>query len=336
MGDRKRVYIWISMILAGVLSLPGKRFVQADADIGLSDNAFSANIAVENGISENSARSGSISDSRWISETGLVVGDGESAWENNAPEGMVFENDEDAQKEQGELSDNSLSSNIMDAEDLVFGDTISEDQYIGEGAKKEPFQIVLPTDIPFNIILFGEEGFDALVRSEQYCIENRGDKDVRVSIQGYCSGDGEEDYIVAKSSVKEDFIQGKKNVWICLKWEDEEREILEHPGILMGEIGDPGTGEIILKAPKKDKEGKIVGDNSDSKMYFSFVGDMKSDTGHPWKSEELELGLDFLMETMTEDAVDAESNPNVVNYVQEEINPVDDRIELFGADSDDE
>ena len=146
----------------------------------------------------------------------------------------------------------------------------------------------------------------ALIKSEQYCIENRSYEDVCISLEGVCSGNSTEDYEMSGHSVKDDFVQGKKNIWICLQWEDKEGKILEQPGIAMGSVSDPGKGEIILKAPRRNKKGEILDENSASKVYFSFTGDMKSDMEQSWGDGELNLDLRFAMKA-------AEIETGVVN-----------------------
>ena len=101
------------------------------------------------------------------------------------------------------------------------------------------------------------------------------------------------------ASVEHDIVQGNKNVWIYLKWENENGEELEYPGIVMGDVSDPGKGEIVLKAPKRGDEGNIQGEDPSSKIYFSFFGDINSDTGSIWEDGELELELEWTMEEVS-------------------------------------
>lgn len=176
--------------------------------------------------------------------------------------------------------------------------SVSGNQSANEIVEEKPLDILFPVEIPFSIILVEDDGTKGLVYSEKFCIENRGDEDVCVSIQGICEGENYDDYFISKSSVKNEFVQGKKNAWIYMQWEGENGQVLERPKVIMGDISEPGEDKIILKAPKKDKKGVILGDNLESKVYFSFFGDLNSDTCEAWKSDELKVELNLAMEAM--------------------------------------
>lgn len=208
------------------------------------------------------------------------------------------------QETRSSVSDDNLSSNEVLGDDL----TVSENWSVNEELSKRPLNVVLPTEIPFSIILLGEAGLKGVIDSKQFCIENKGYEDVRISIKGICLGEDEGEYIASDTSVKSGGVQGKKNIWMYLNWEDENGEDVDCPRIVMGDPSDPGEGEIALKAPKRNKEGDIKGKNPESKVYFSIKGDLYSDMGEPWKSNELRLDLSLSMKaisiTDTSDVVD--------------------------------
>lgn len=347
MKRKKRAYILLGLVIAGVLAIPRQTPVRADEDLGLLEESLSSNkidkpellvnetnvennsednniaeetvepeqpIENEPAISENKII-GSISDNgivEQVSENRII----EQVSENGTIE-PISENKTDTQSQQ--LLEESISFNAMDTEKSAEKLKVSENQS-SEEKNKESLDVILPTEIPFNITLFGEEGFDALISSKQYCIENRGEHDVCIFIQGTCSGNDGEDYIMSASSVRENYVSGKKNAYIHLQWEDEERKPLEKPGITLGDCLEPGNGKIVLKAPKKDKNGEIIEENDDSKAYFSFTGDMKSDSDQIWKSEELKICLDFSVEAMEKSETKTEDNPNIAENIQKNAN----------------
>ena len=155
----------------------------------------------------------------------------------------------------------------------------------------------MPTEVPFDIIFWEGEELKGAVFSKKFYIENKGDEDICIAIQGICQGENQEDYVFSNRSVEDELIYGKKNVWIYLRWEDKDGKGLELPEIAMGDSVNPGKGEIILKAPEKDSEGQSLGDNFASRVFFSIRGELNSDKGE-WKNDELKVKLDFSMKTI--------------------------------------
>lgn len=299
MRGKKRVYIWVSLLTAGALGVSGGKSLRVNATSELPDfsgEMLSFNVADETGLTQYEADIWNEKDNDGPAD--IEPDMEERVWEpENGEEEIFSDNKTEIPSDTTDLSGNALSDNGLvtdteDKEEVI----VSEEQSIDEDREEKPLDVVLPVEVPFGITLLGEEGLDGLIRSKQYCIENRGCEDVCVSVKGVCSGNAaEEDYVVSGFPVKEDFVQEKKNIWLYLQWEDEERKVLEQTGIVMGDALNPGKGEIILRAPERDENGEIIGGNSGSRAYFSFVGELKSDMNQPWHDGELQVDLGFSM-----------------------------------------
>lgn len=275
MKGKKRRYVWLGLLLASSLSIQGGAAVWAggETDIIGDEVEIGAEMDQED---ESPGQEGETPTGLSENET-----DGESAG--------LSENGADAKP--------SHSGNSLSADEKHL--TVSDNQDLEKEILDRPLNVVLPTEIPFSMVLFGEEGLEGWIKSDQFCIENRGYEDVRISIHGVCSGEKEEDYVISDSSVENEYVQGKKNVWVYLRWEDENREVLDRPEIVMGDASNPGEGELVLKAPKRDGDGKIISTDCDSKAYFTFRGDLKSDMDELWRSDELKLELNLNMEPIS-------------------------------------
>lgn len=300
MRGKKRAYIWVTLLTAGALGVSGGKSLRVNATSeppDFSEAILSFNMTDETGLPQYEADiwNDEDSDDPAEIEQDLEGGVGEP---ENGEEEILSDNKEEIPSDITDLSGSALSDNglVTDTEDKE-AVIVSEEQSMEEDREDKPLDVILPVEVPFDITILGEEGLDGLIRSKQYCIENRGCEDVCVSVEGVCSGnEAEEDYVVSGFPVKEDFVQGKKNIWLCLRWEDEERKVLDQPGIVMGGDQDPGKGEIILKAPVRDEDGEIIDGNNGSRAYFSFAGELKSDMDRPWRDGELQVKLEFSME----------------------------------------
>lgn len=89
----------------------------------------------------------------------------------------------------------------------------------------------------------------------------------------------------------------KKNVFLFLKWLDKNGKPMNLPETTFDNNLNSTETQIILKAPMRNEKGDVIGDNPQSKIYFSFSGNIKSNTHIPWESNELELELSFLIES---------------------------------------
>lgn len=281
MRNKKRRYIWVSLLLAGSMGVSGNMSAWAG---NTPDTISQGEIEdlTEDVLSENDPNGMvSVSAPEWedTSEAEQVTGIPE---ETVSGEPSVSEDQTDMQPT---LSDNSLLTEDPDQEGAVASGNEAEDA--GEKDKRLE-DVVLPGRVPFKMMALGEEKTTGMISSERFCIENKGLKDVCVAIQGSCTGEGEGDYVMTASSTASESVQGKKNVWLYLRWEDENGKALEKDPIVIGDPSDPGRGEIFLKAPGKGEEG--------SKAYFSLVGDMRSETGEMWRDNELVLSLDVSVE----------------------------------------
>lgn len=288
MKIKKRNYIWVSLLLAGTLCcLPEGRM---DVWAGGEEGALQ-----EEGIDEDDP----IEREETVSED-TVSEDIVSSQMGRGTETLS----ENGSGSQSSVSDDSVSS------DGIYYGGISGDGAVNEEVYKQVTNVVLPTDIPFKMVLFGEERLEGLIRSERFFIENRGYEDVRISFRGICKGENEEEYIVGDTSTEEKMVEGKKNAWVYLKWESEGHEDLEQREITMGDISAPGKGEIVLKAPTRNKKGEIIEKVDGSKAYFSFWGDFRSDTGEAWEDGELNLDIDYTVEVVEQpkDLTDVEND----------------------------
>lgn len=284
MKSKERRFVLISLLLVGALSMPGGISVWANGESEMPIQEIGEIDTADEGLSDN------IIEEPEIIEEESDVHDTVSGIENIVQEELS----ENEIKEQVVLSDNSQSSNSVSIKKVE-----SENSVSSTDVKKKVTDVVLPTELPFDMILWGEERLKGAVRSRQFYMENKGFEDVRISIQGTCSGKKNEDYVIRDTSVEDDIVQGKKNVWIYLRWEDENGNELDQPGIVMGDASAPGKGDIILKAPERNNRGEIQGENSQSKIYFSIFGDLNSDTGSVWEDAELRLSLKWVMEELT-------------------------------------
>jgi hypothetical protein len=281
MKSPERKYKWISLLLAGVLGMSGSMDIWANEEAEIMEEGSEV-----------------VSDVLGAPQNEMVVSEDE-----HRPFDMeVLSGDTVSSQTYTVISENEadeqpvVSDNIISADDVRSGQflTATTEQIINE----DLIDVVLPTDISFKMVLFGEERLEGLIDSERFCVENKGYEDVCISFRGVCRGENEEDYVVNDRSVEEEIIKKKKNIWMYLRWEDQKGKILEQPGIVMGNASDPGEGEIVLKAPRRDTEGKIIGENSGSKVYFTFKGDMVSDMNEAWREGEVDLNLDYSIKTI--------------------------------------
>lgn len=266
MKRQKRKKIYISLLLAGALCLPRNVAVRGD-------NTYSEDIELFE--TDAGAAHQEIDDTEF--------------YENGSNHTV---SEEGQRKEISENSPGNSCSENIDAH------VLSENQYGNEEIQKDITRVVLPTEIPAHMVLLQNRRNEGIIDSKQFYIENRGFEDVLIVIKGVCRGREGEEYFFSDASVRNTIIKGKKNAWICVKWEDENGEELEIPRTRMGDVFDPGEGEIILKAPKRDAEGEITSDHPDSKIYFSFEGDLNSETGEIWEDSELKLELYFSVKTI--------------------------------------
>ncbi len=289
MGRKTRRSIWISLVLIGVLCVPGVRVVRAGE--GSEGNGT---VSLDGVISNNSLSVGQ-EETEDISGGETRLGDGDISGngvglESREEDGAVSLNGRVYSEEEEDVSENGVSLDMPVQENAV----ISENRTDGD-AHKEALNVVLPTELPFSVILLGKEGRRGAIHSEQFCLENKGYEDICVSIQGVCAGLDGERYVVSDVSVKNTEVQ-EKNVWMYLKWEDQDGEELQRTGIVMGDVSRPGQGEIVLKAPKRDKKGKIIRNDQSSRAYFSFTGDLNAGIEGAWRGDELRVDLEFSME----------------------------------------
>lgn len=284
MKSQKRKYIWISLLLAGALCLylPNDVAVFGN-DVYFEDIELLDAEEVEDGV-----------------DTPQEI-DGIEPCENSSNYIASKEGWKKGISENGSwnLCSENMALNVL-----------SENQYGNEEIEKGITRVVLPTEIPAHMILLQNRRNEGIIDSKQFYIENRGFEDVLIAVRGICQGQEGEEYFFSDVSVKNTIIKGKKNAWICVKWEDESGEEVEIPRIVMGDVFTPGEGEVILKAPVRDGEGEITGDNPDSKMYFSFEGDLNSEAGKIWEDSELKLELYFSIKTIVSENI-TESNQTV-------------------------
>lgn len=282
MRNKKRRYIWVSLLLAGSMGVSGNMSAWA-GNTPDTVNQGEIEDLTEDVLSENDPDGMvSVSAPEWEDtlKTEQVTGIPEEAV---SEEQSVSEDQTDMQPTP---SDDSLLTEDPDQEGAVASGNEAEDT--GETDKRLE-DVVLPESVPFKMMALGEEKTTGMISSERFCIENKGLKDVCVAIQGSCTGRGaEEDYTMTASSTANESVQGKKNVWLYLRWEDENGKALEKEPIVIGNPSDPGRGEFFLKAPGKGEEV--------SRAYFSLVGDMRSETGEMWRDNELVLSLDVSVE----------------------------------------
>lgn len=297
MGSRTRSSICISLLLICALCIPGVREVRAgDGSEGYGTVSFDG-IVSEDSLSVGQEETGDISGGETRISDGDISENG-GGLESREVEETVRLDDSVFLEEAEEVSENGVSLDMLVRENAV----ISEDQ-TDEEAHKEALNVVLPTELPFSVVLLGKEGRRGAIRSEQFCLENKGYEDICISIQGVCAGIDAERYVVSDVSVKNTEVQ-EKSVWMYLKWEDKDGEELEKPGIVMGDASRPGEGEVILKAPKRDKKDRIIKSDQSSKAYFSFTGDLNARVDGAWRGDELSVDLEFSMEKLV--SVDAD------------------------------
>ncbi len=281
--------MWISLLLAGALSIPGGTSVLANSE---AETTIQETDMIEEGLSGNI--SANEMDEVEFSEEEMDVYDTVSGQEDVEQE----EVSENAIEKEPVLSDNSQSSNIVLDEKT---ESESENSTEAKETPEKIMDVILPTEIPFDMVLLGEERLKGVIRSRQFYMENRGFEDVRISMQGVCTRKGDQEYVISNTSVENEIVQGKKNIWMYLRWEDENGNELDQPGIIMGDDSNPGKGEIILKAPERNSKGEVEEGNSQSRVYFSIFGDINSDNGRIWEDAEFGLHLDWEMEEITSD-----------------------------------
>lgn len=297
----RRIKKFLLLIIA--LQLPGSMVIQANDGTSLeTEQASEVETTGEKRVSSNSDNEENVLQMDMCSEEKTEVYDTIVLGEDEEDEGIVSsDTDNCKQKEtidETVSSDTVLSDNQLSLEETQGKDsTVSHNQSLNSEIQKDIFNVVLPTEIPFDIVLWEGEESKGAVFSKRFYIENKGDEDICVSLKGVCEGENQEDYIISNTSVENKLTPNKKNVWMYLKWEDKNGQDLELPPIMMGDSVNPGQGKIILKAPVKGSEGENAGDNFESKAYFSFRGELNSDKG-AWKSDELKAKLNFSMEVI--------------------------------------
>lgn len=285
MRGRERRYVWFSLILAGALCISDGLPIWANEELA-GDGTESSK--PEEIISDNSDDFETVSgnDDVWSVLVDVVSDQNEIVLSQNKT------------NSENSLSENRLPLDVLSS-DSGFSVVSDADNENEEEMKDEILNVVLPTEIPLDIILIGKEGVEGIINSEQFCVENRGYEDVCISFQGSCSGNNEKDYVIGRDFTRNGIVDNKKNVWIYLKWEDENGDVLEgEPKILMGDVSDPGEGAITLKAPERDEAGMITGENDGSRAFFSFAGDLQSAMGERWEDEELSVNLNFSIKTV--------------------------------------
>lgn len=274
MKAQKRMYICVSLLLTCALGVPSHMTL---ANVREHEEVLEDEIELSgNGISDNK-----------IEELQQVSGN-----EREASENAFLETENDADKN---------SKNTITSENL----------YVDEKEKKS-LSVVLPTEIPCHMVLYENRKHKGLISSTQFFIENRGYEDVVVFLEGFCQGKDGDNYVFSDAPVDKTIVQGKKNAYVCLKWENENGDELGLPRMIMGDAANPGTAEIVLSAPIRDENGEIAGDNLESKAYFSFMGELNSDTGEEWKSNELQFDLNYSIETIISKNKKASVNPTVL------------------------
>lgn len=285
MKDRR--YIWVSLLLIGAVSASGVGgvLVWANEYIIVPEQ-------YNESVSDNETQ---LFDDENV-EIDLSNNEGFAEISSNE---MTFTN----VSENDIISENSIEATILSENGIQDDEDgerngVSKNQSVNEVVDEKPINIVFPAEVPFNVVLVEDDGTKGLIYSERFCIENRGDEDVCISVKGVCEGENQNDYVISKSSVAEDIVQNKKNVWIYMQWEDENGVPLEHSKIVIGDVSDPERGKIILKSPNRDFNGEIIGNNTESRIYFSIFGELNSDIPASWKNNELKINLDLSMEAM--------------------------------------
>lgn len=297
MKNRKRVRRCLGLLLAGMLSMSGSADIRADEGKEVNEDAYLAESVNESGGSWEETDTGAPMEET-VSDD--IVSEN-TVSDDTMPDAVVSENmvphQEDENDTEPVVSDNTLSSDVLSQDDVNEVAELEEAENAEEKSDERPVEVVLPSNVSLNMVTFGEGKLEGTIKSEQFCIENTGYEDVKVSVQGICSGENERDLVMTSSSTIDGSVPGKKNAWIYLQWEDEAREILDQPKVVIGDgAGPESRGDILLKAPKRDRDGEVTGENDASKAYFSFAGDMRSDTGETWENGELKLRLSFFVE----------------------------------------
>lgn len=189
------------------------------------------------------------------------------------------------------------------SKDSAYNERITSENkcVVNETIPAKSLSVSLPRKISCYMMLYENRRNKGLVGSEQFFIENNGFEDVIISLKGICQGQEGKDYIFSDASVENDIVQGKKNVYVYLKWEDENGRELEQSRMVMRDISSPGEAEIILKAPIRSDKGEVMGDSPGSRAYFSFGGDLNSDTGEAWEYDELRLDLSYSIKVVGQD-----------------------------------
>lgn len=324
MKNKGRNYVWISILLINALCISDNIPIWADMEEtvaeeivsvnGLEDHADSdlfseakdnESVSVfEDSIQDEDSISINIDSSQretWMSESVNKYNEGEYSIENNPEQDEKLET---VSMDQTQDLDKEESSEALSENQLI----VSDNQAVDEELHRKAIDVILPANVSFNMLFIGDERRKGCIASKTFCIENKGYDDVCISFEGICHGFATEDYVISNTSVRDNFVKSKKNVWIYLKWKDEKGEIANLPQIIMGDASAPGKGQIILKAPKRNGEGE----NPESKAYFSFEGDLISDTDEIWRDGELELSLNFNIETLgTAKPADTETRKNL-------------------------
>ena len=147
------------------------------------------------------------------------------------------------------------------------------------------------------MLFIGDEKLNGTIDSTPYAIENKGCEDIIVSLHASCRVKNPENYFFQTTSVRNESMPDKKNVFLFLKWLDKNGKPMNLPETTFDNNLNSTETQIILKAPMRNEKGDVIGDNPQSKIYFSFSGNIKSNTHIPWESNELELELSFLIES---------------------------------------
>ena len=314
MENKRRAHIWISIALAYIMCLSNHVFVFAIENTEISSNEEVRKQNIEEDeqikqidkilISEDEAeieidhKENSVFDK----ETSDILSDNEEKKDFSS----ISYNDNKNENVSSVSSDNVMSEEIQEITsdnnmpEIILSEnrpTVSDDQFISEDIPKNSVDVAFPAKISFNMLFVGDERKNGNINSNSYCIENRGYTDVSILVQSVCNGFNEEEYVFSNISVREQLAEkGKKNVYIYIKWEKEQKDGASQT--VLGDIFSPSKKVVILKAPKRNDDGKIIGENPESKIYFSFEGDLKSDTNEIWKHNELNVDLKFSIEAM--------------------------------------
>ena len=303
MNNKKRRYICVSLLLTGALCISNGAAVWANSESVVTEqedvNETISDIAdkveesefyqeeTQNWENKDIGEESPVNEESF--ENTVSVEDSGSSEINGAFENSnVSQNSSDSVSDSEVQTDNSspVSENSSPSENAnqQSRPIASDNRTLEKGKQKDVLQVIFPTDISFGIVLSNEKGLKGIASSNQYCIENNSDADISISLNGICKGEDDRDcYVIGDDFAENKVAQGKKNVWMHLRWEKKDRSLLDKPGMVMGDASAPGKGKIIMQAH--------------SKAYFSFNGALWSDMDEPWRDNELTLELTYSVET---------------------------------------